>query len=159
MCKSPIKILLNHPNYTCKTIVNISWNSCIPRCHSRDVWYNCATLVQSWCGGGTYWGLSWICLWLLMGGSVALVLNSSPFFRVSRICSVSVNAQTNNTMELYHHAQPTPWNQSRDVGNSQEPLVHITEQTGMLRTFFGKPSRLRPYADWSTVLLILRWAT
>jgi len=45
------------------------------------------------CGRNTHWGLSWLCLWLLMGGSAALLLNSSPFLRVSLICSVSVNTQ------------------------------------------------------------------
>lgn len=42
-------------------------------------------------GRKTHWGLSWLCLWLLMGGSAALLLNSSPFLNVSLICSVSVN--------------------------------------------------------------------
>lgn len=73
--------------------------------HQSDIGGTCASLVHSWCVGGAYWGLSWLCLWLLMGGSAALVLNSSPFLRVSRICSVSVNA--NNTMKSDHHVPPT----------------------------------------------------
>lgn len=135
--------------------------------NTKELWrqheslISCITvaLVQSWCVGGTYWGLSWICLWLLMGGSVALVLNSSPFFRVSRICSVSVNARTNKTMKLHHRAQPAPWNPSSGVGNGRELLVPPTEPTGPLRTFFWKPPWLRADADWTAVFLILRWTT
>ena len=37
----------------------------------------------------THWGLSCPCFCELIGGSAALVLNSSPFLRASLICSVS----------------------------------------------------------------------
>lgn len=52
------------------------------------LWAEVTALLR---GRNTYWGLSWLCLWLLMGGSAALLLNSSPFLKVSLICSVSVN--------------------------------------------------------------------
>ena len=42
----------------------------------------------------THWGRSWPCLWLLMGGNAALVLNSRPFLKTSLICSVSVTTHT-----------------------------------------------------------------
>lgn len=70
-----------------------------------------SSCIHSWCEGGTYWGLSWLCLWLLMGGSAALVLNSRPFLRVSRICSVSVNTHKQHC-ELIPSRTPTTWNQS-----------------------------------------------
>lgn len=81
--------------------------------------YPVATLVLGWscasvfvlvCGRNTHWGLSWPCLWLLMGGSAALVLNSSPFLRVSLICSVSVNMQSKISLELSPCAAFTAWN-------------------------------------------------
>lgn len=93
-----------------------------------------AAPVQSWCvGGGTHWGLSCICLWLLMGGSVALVLNSSPFFRVSRICSVSVNAHkrkhemrpsctTCSSKAEQRCRQENPWSQQQSWPGPSTPF-------------------------------------
>lgn len=147
-----------HTSDKCKAIVKTARKSDVldHRCHWRR---RRAALVQRWCVGGTYWGLSWICLWLLMGGSVALVLNSSPFFKVSRICSVSVNAHTNETMKLYHRAQPAPRNPGSGVGKGRELLGPTTELTGTFHTFFRKPPWLRADADWTAVLLVLRGTT
>lgn len=63
------------------------WGTYHPEAHvlSREPFSGCVK-----CGRKTHWALSWLCFWLLIGGSAVLLLNSSPFLRVSRICSVSV---------------------------------------------------------------------
>lgn len=95
------------------------------------------------CGRNTHWGLSWLCLWLLIGGSAALVLNSSPFLRVSLICSVSDNTQTKISMKI--ETLCTDWLSVLDSFHSFRTL----------RTFVWEPPWLWSYADGSAVLLVL----
>lgn len=106
------------------------------------------------CGRNTYWGLSWLCLWLLMGGSAALLLNSSPFLKVSLICSVSVNTwRVASTLLL-----PWPW-WHRESGCGRAGGDVCVYLITAAPTFVGEPARLRSDADGTAVLLVLRRAT
>jgi len=108
------------------------------------------------CVGGTHWALSWLCFWLLIGGSAALLLNSSPFLRVSLICSVSMFKQTK--WEKNDYSITKQWKRktrlSLDRLAKYFQIHHFLSYWSRL-TFVREPAWLWSNADGSAVLLIL----